>query len=99
MGQGVRPTAVSLAARRGPAARLPRRVRRANPPRLSAPVRWARLASLSTTVHHGDAVSAARQELFRGRRRGMSKTYVVPELLLLTRTLVAIGPVSPMSSL
>jgi hypothetical protein len=31
--------------------------------------------------------------------RPVAKTYVVPELLLLTRTLVAIGPVSPMSSL
>src|SRR5690242_17827039 len=99
MVQGVGPAAVSLAARRGHAAWLPRRVRRANRARLSATIRWACPAAISTPVHHGDAVSAARQELIRGRGRAMSKTYDVPGLLLLTRTLVAIGPVSPMSSL
>ena len=61
------------------------RLQRADRPRLSGALRWPRVAAVSAAVHRG----ASAIECIAAYRA----------LRLFTRTLVAIGPVSPMSSL
>src|SRR5215472_5079759 len=104
MVQGLGYAAISLAARRRHSPRLSRRVRRPNRARLSTAQRRSRAVAVSAPVHRGDAIDRRRgiNDIMRrsaAREAAVSENYFAPGPLLFTRTLVAIGPVSPTSSL